>query len=94
MCDGEVYVKISHLTNGHCSFPVVNVKCIFFCGAEGKGKETKATGETTNERRDESEEMSVSERKADSYRWSSHLLASLPRTGSDLERHTGRGRTP
>lgn len=28
VCDGVVYVKISHLTNGQLSFPVVYVKYI------------------------------------------------------------------
>lgn len=33
VCDGVVYVKISHLTNGQLSFPVVNVKyiCVYVC---------------------------------------------------------------
>lgn len=41
--------------------------------------------------------MSASEeggKKADSYRWNSRRLASLPRTGSGPERHIDRGHTP
>lgn len=33
-------------------------------------------------------------RRNDSYRWNSRRLASLPHTGSGLERRSGRGRTP
>ena len=33
-------------------------------------------------------------KKADSYRWNSRRLASLPRTGSGPERHIDRGHTP
>lgn len=46
-CDGVVHVKISHLTNGQLSFPVVCmcVRVIFLCAPE-----EKAMGEKANER--------------------------------------------
>lgn len=95
-----VCVKISHLTTGQLSFPVVCVcgcfTCAYVCVPEETARGRKRWEEKAKRER-ESEEMSASEeggKKADSYRWNSRRLASLPRTGSGPERHIDRGHTP
>lgn len=59
---------------------------------ESRAKRAKTMGGEANERGWGN--VCEREEKADSYRWNSRLLASLPHTGSGLERHIDRGRTP
>lgn len=70
--------------------------CAYVCVPEETARGRKRWEEKAKRER-ESEEMSASEeggKKADSYRWNSRRLASLPRTGSGPERHIDRGHTP
>lgn len=70
--------------------------CAYVCVPEETARGRKRWEEKAKRER-ESEEMSASEeggKKADSYRWNSRRLASLPRTGSGPGRHIDRGHTP
>lgn len=70
--------------------------CVCVCTWRDSERGRKRWEEKAKRER-ESEEMSASEeggKKADSYRWNSRRLASLPRTGSGPERHIDRGHTP
>lgn len=94
VCDGMVHVKIGRLTDGQLSFPVVYVNYVYVCTWREKVTEGGKGGKKAKESGKESEETSEGGEKADSYRWNSRLLASLPHTGSGLERHSGHGHTP